>query len=352
MKGHFPWIWAGIGALIFVGLCGSLLGVFLPGLLPESGEPVAAAKSKYGEMKNRSETQIQRLESYIHRPIPPADKGIHHRVFVSRTLVFLPEDQKEPVQPLDRKLKMQDGIEVGWKLDHGFNPADPEVKDGDPDQDGFTNLEEYSSGSDPNDKNSSPSRWLKIKVASVDTNSLGVGFSGKSGDRYTLRFSLLGKKKDVDVGIGDQLWLAITSKGLEILKSEEESKRVKDVCPHVIPLRIHAYHDDRGTRLDEKTKTENDYDDSYLEIERSDGLHTTHKILLDERGKSRGVTWLVGDIRLISLVPGEGDLGPYRVGQSFSYAGRDFLISEATTQRVVLRIKPGNDEVQILPKTP
>lgn len=352
MKAFAAWILAGTIGLVLLGLSGLLLGFLLPGNLSSDKPDSVVAKSRYTEIKKKADNLVDQLEKELQRPTFPGTNKLAHRVFVSRTLVFLPEDKNEPVQPLDRNLKMQDGVEVGWKLDHGFDPADPAMKDGDADQDGFTNLEEYANGTDPNDKNSSPSRWLKIKIASVESNSLVVGLSGKSADRYTLRFVCAGKKKDVDVGLGDQLWLVTHAKGFEALRQKEEVKKFQDLCPHAIPIQVKAYHDDRGKRLDEKTKTENDYDDSYLEIERLDGLRASHKILLDERGKSRGVTWLVGDIRLISLVPGEGEMGPYRVGQSFAYAGKEFLIREATTHRVALRIEPGGEEVQILPKTP
>ena len=45
-------------------------------------------------------------------------------------------------------------------------------------------------------------------------------------------------------------------------------------------------------------------------------------------------------------------MGPYRVGQSFSYAGKNFVIREATAGKVTLKMVPEGEEVQILPKTP
>jgi hypothetical protein len=71
---------------------------------------------------------------------------------------------------------------------------------------------------------------------------------------------------------------------------------------------------------------------------------------IDERGKSRGVEWEVGDVRLISMVPGEGEMGPYRIGQSFSYSGKIFVVVAASAQKVSLRIKPEGESVIILPK--
>jgi hypothetical protein len=102
--------------------------------------------------------------------------------------------------------------------------------------------------------------------------------------------------------------------------------------------------------LDEKTKTENEYDDSMIVLERLDDLGGAVSLKIDERGKSRGVEWGVGDVRLFSMVPGEAEMGPYRVGQSFPYAGKTFVVLAASTQKVSLRMKPEGELVDILPK--
>jgi hypothetical protein len=45
-----------------------------------------------------------------------------------------------------------DGLPDGWEVQHGLNPLDPtgdNGPDGDPDNDGRTNLEEYLNGTNP-----------------------------------------------------------------------------------------------------------------------------------------------------------------------------------------------------------
>jgi hypothetical protein len=74
--------------------------------------------------------------------------------------------------------------------------------------------------------------------------------------------------------------------------------------------------------------------------------------MLNEGNISRGAVWNVGDVRLVSSVPGEGGMGPYRVGQSFDYAGNKFVIMAATASKVSLEIRPSGEAVDILPKTP
>jgi hypothetical protein len=347
------WLGLGTGALLLLGVVGLVLGLVMPGRLTLPESIPAGGKSPLSEIRKKSDLLSTQLADLLERPAFPGANPLPHRVFVSRTLLFLP-NEKESVQALRPDLVTSDGINVDWKIKHGFDLEDSNVATQDDDSDGFSNKEEFDKGTDPNDSSSSPSKWVKIKIAGVDTNTLGLGLAGKSPDRYTLRLALPGKKKDVDVMVGDQLWLAVNSKGLDIIKSESEWEKIKEAgaCPHAIPILIKGYHEDKGKRMDEKTKTENDFDDSYLEIERKDGISGLFKILIDERGKSRGVVWPVGDIRLVSMVPGEGELGPYRVGQTISYSGKKFVIRDATSSKVSLWMQPEGEEVQILPKTP
>ena len=343
----------GTGVLLLLGGVGLVLGLVMPGGLTPPESIPAGGKSPLSEIRKKSDLLSRQLTDLLESPAFPGAKPLPNRVFVSRTLLFLP-NEKESVQALRSDLVTSDGINVDWKIKHGFDLEDPNIAAQDDDSDGFSNKEEFDKGTDPNDSSSSPSKWVKIKIAAFDTNTLGLGLAGKSPDRYTLRLALPGKKKDVDVMVGDRLWLAVNSKGLDISKSESEWEKIKEAgaCPHAIPILIKGYHEDKGKRMDEKTKTENDFDDSYLEIERSDGISGLFKILIDERGRSRGVNWSVGDIRLVSMVPGEGELGPYRIGQTISYAGKKFVIRDATSSKVSLWMQPEGEEVQILPKTP
>jgi len=134
----------------------------------------------------------------------------------------------------------------------------------------------------------------------------------------------------------------------EIPKTRTESQAKS----HRIPLQVLEFKPDVGQRMDPRTQTMIDYNDSSLLLERGDGAREKFSLLIDERGKTRGVAWNMGEIMLASLVPGEGDLGPYRLGQIFSYAGRDFLIRDASASKVSLELLPEKEKVEILPKTP
>jgi hypothetical protein len=347
-----PW-WLGGGAgLAVLGLVGLAFGYFQPGWPDLAEPPSGGGKSVQTELKQKAGEFTTKLGELEKKKKGLEGKLNRHRVFVSRSLVFLPKDP-EPVKPLNPEQVTEDGIQVGWKLKYGLSPEDPDVAQQDEDQDGFTNLEEYEKKSDPKDPASSPSKWVKLKIASVDPSKMSISFSGKSAGRYTLRFKAGAKPKDVDVGLGEKVWVIASSKGIEIVKSEDEAKGKAggtNVCPHSIPLLVKDYKDDKGKRMDEKTRTENEYDDSMLVLQRMDEVNDTIEVKIDERGKSRGVEWSVGDVRFISLVPGEGEMGPYRVGQGFSYAGKNFVIFEASPKKVSLRMKPEGELVDILPQ--
>lgn len=358
-------------SLVLLGLAVGL-GVFRPGGVPgidlESVEGTSPAPAQTVVQTNLA----QQLKVLGQERFRPEAKESPHRLFVARTLLFLPKET-EQVQPLDPTFVTQDGIQVGWKIKHKFSPEDPEVAGRDEDNDGFTNAEEFEKKTDPRDPQSTPSKWAKLRLLASEPASLSLEFPGKwtrdqqgQADRFNLRFRdsriKSGKRDkafDVDVSVGDRLWVAATGKNVKIFRSEDEARKDGEVGQslHLIPIEIKSYQANSGKRPDPVTRLEVDYDDSTLIGERLDGLRQTFTLTVDgkdTRGQSmaRGVTWDVSDYRLISLVPGEGEMGPYRVGQSFSYSGKEFLFVEGRKDRVILSLLPEKEELQVFPKTP
>ena len=349
-----PWWWWGLGGLVALGLVGIAFGLFQPGW-PEPVESqagggksvVAEVKQKAGEFLAKSgELEVKK------KGIKDGING--HRVFVSRSLVFLPKEA-EPVQPLNPSQVTDDGIQVGWKLQYNFSPEDPEVAQQDEDQDGFTNLEEYRKKTDPLDQASSPPKWDKVRISSVEKRVLVVSLSGKSQGRYTLRFKLGKDGKNVEEGVqvGDKLWVASGPSGVKVFKGEmtDEVKQAaaKLDCPHVIPVMVKDYKEDVGERINPNTQTLNPYDDSILILDRQDALAGIVKIMLNDQGIARGAAWNTGDICLRSSVPGEGAMGPYREGQTFLYSGQEFAVLEGTSSKVSLQMKPQGNLLYVLP---
>lgn len=331
----------------------AILGWLRPGAYDweeQLGESLPAGGGTAGVGKELRE-KIKVLREEQKKAVAKIERD--HRVFVSRVLLFLPKD-KEPVRPLDAGMATEDGIAVVWKLQHGLDPEDTQVAERDDDQDGFSNREEFEQKTDPRDPRSSPSKWFKLRLREAESAALSVSFSGKSGENLTLRLGLGTRRRDWQIRPGERYWIGASPQGLELCGSEQEADAwgQRNSVPHLIPIRILEYRPDFGQREDPRTKTLIDYDDSALRLERLDQAPEKAELLLDQPGRPRGVIWQVGAVTLRSLVPGEADLGPFRVGQTFSYAGQNFALLAAVPEKVRVKILPDGESFDIPKKTP
>ena len=84
-----------------------------------------------------------------------------------------------------------DGIPDAWERAHGLNPVDPDDAAKDPDGDHFTNLEEFDSGTDPNDAKAHPALHQFLRVADTAVTPFRFVFNGgktrtKDGYKFTI----------------------------------------------------------------------------------------------------------------------------------------------------------------------
>jgi hypothetical protein len=73
-----------------------------------------------------------------------------------------------------------DGIPNGWALQYGLDPLNPAEANEDPDGDGFSTLQEYLAGTNPNDPNSSPFRITAIARQGSDVLITWTTVGGKT----------------------------------------------------------------------------------------------------------------------------------------------------------------------------
>ncbi|MDX6765795.1 MAG: Amuc_1099 family pilus-like system protein [Candidatus Methylacidiphilales bacterium] len=122
----------------------------------------------------------QAAEKLLH---PVEVKDGEHKVFVSRLVVYYPQDQT--VKALNPADKDPSGITIQWKIDNKFPIDDPSVASSDPDNDGFSNLEEFTAHTKANDSASRPPLVLKLRVESYTKVPFRVILKGYNPDATT-----------------------------------------------------------------------------------------------------------------------------------------------------------------------
>ena len=87
-----------------------------------------------------------------------------------------------------------DGLEDGWELANGLDPADPSDAAGDPDGDGLTNLDEFQGGTDPNVFDGPTAPVLVDPIAGAETEAspdlLVDNATDPNGDALTLDYEV------------------------------------------------------------------------------------------------------------------------------------------------------------------
>lgn len=301
--------------------------------LPENsagGPPSLLVEGKRRSEELRQNWVRLRKEAEVLSAKPGGKEG--SRVFVSAELVYLPEEA-EPVQRLRSEMITKDGIRVGWKKDFNFDPADPGVKDLDPDGDGFSNLEEFLAGTDPTRKEDSPAKESKLKARANDPVAMVVSFPEKSGGSYTLRFQMGPKRKEYKGKPGDSFWVMAGADLLEIYsdetKLEAARKKAADTGKnqHAIPLKIADYQEKLEKIKDAKAGgIEMEVDNSAIILDRKDGLAKSERLLFSTPQRPRSLSWDVSEIRFFSPAGGGIEIGPFRIGETFAYEGKKFAL--------------------------
>lgn len=327
---------AGLAGVVF-----GLLGVWMPGSDGlHLGQP-GSGRNFVLKARKTSELFDGRLQN-IQKALLPVEARGEHRIFVSPILVYLPKDP-EPVQPLDPKMKTSDGIEIGWKMKYGFNPTNPKVKDEDPDQDGFSNLEEFLAGTDPTAQADSPAKESKLKISSAEPVIMNVSFTEKSPPFFTIRFQVGGKRREFKGREKDSFWIKAGPEGVDIFtdKNKMEEARLKaqqeGKASHVIPMQFVSYHEKVEKIKDAKAGgVEVEVDNSWVVLKRSDGIPEQKSLALSTPLRLQNWICDVGEVRFRTPASGGLVLGPFQLGQAFSYEGKEFLLMGREGEKIQL----------------
>jgi hypothetical protein len=90
-----------------------------------------------------------------------------------------------------------DGMPDSWELAHGTDAGQPDGAD-DPDEDGYTNYQEYLAGTDPQD----PQSRLRVEFIGGVGSTVQFEFTALSNRTFTVQFK---------EALGDPLWSVLTN---------------------------------------------------------------------------------------------------------------------------------------------
>jgi hypothetical protein len=107
------------------------------------------------------------------------------------------------IDPLEGSKNLHEPIKNSWLIRYDLPYWESNVKDQDPDEDRFSNLEEYLAGTDPRDRNSIPAFHTKLRLLRFISRPFRLIFTGTPDDGQTFTINTRdrgGRTRFVQVG--------------------------------------------------------------------------------------------------------------------------------------------------------
>ena len=127
--------------------------------------------------------------------------------FGGRSGLFVPEKHFIGANGLPATLQTTEvhpPVPNEWLDQFGLPIADSDVLEQDPDKDGFNNLDEWAGHTNPNDPNSHPEYYTKLKLKSATEEPFRLVFSSWVGDTYAIN-TIDMKQPTQFVKVGDSI---------------------------------------------------------------------------------------------------------------------------------------------------
>ncbi len=117
----------------------------------------------------------------------------------------------------DDTIKIHDPVPNKWFRDYGLDLLDIDILERDSDGDGFSNLDEWQGGTEPNNKESRPAYFTKLRLESYQQQNNRFMFAQRTGDTFQI--------ETIDIDQPSQflrLGATISGTNYEIIKFEEK----------------------------------------------------------------------------------------------------------------------------------
>ncbi|SRR5579862_524659 len=118
---------------------------------------------------------------------PPAWKTYPSSLYVSQAyILYRVAGAIKLVNPKTTPFQFHPPIPNDWFYEHNLDPLDPNALEDDPSSDGFSNLEKWKWNCDPNDPNSHPPYWTKLRLARFIKIPFRLKFAAYDADTFQI----------------------------------------------------------------------------------------------------------------------------------------------------------------------
>ena len=189
MKDKYEKVILGVAVLIAIAMI--VLGVLKLGAVEEDF-PVPGENPKTAR-PIESDGVITQNVQWLSKPLvlgpEETDKGRKVDTFTGPN-IYVRRGEKGTVDPdAPGEKPIHAPIDNNWWAENGLSDVMGygDAPQQDSDDDGFSNMEEYNEKTLPNDKNSFPSLFAKVKVASIESNGWKLRFSDYGGGKLSFK---------------------------------------------------------------------------------------------------------------------------------------------------------------------
>lgn len=124
-------------------------------------------------------------------------------LFISRPYVLL---DNELIDPLAAGKDLHAPITNAWLIKYDLPYWEGDIKDQDPDNDRFSNLEEFLNNTDPLDAKSVPPYWTKLRLAKFISKPFRLKFTGTPDEGQTFTINAIdGKSRTQFLQLGQMI---------------------------------------------------------------------------------------------------------------------------------------------------